>query len=222
MKHFEQRQRTVALRALLWLWAALAALPALADLDQDILDVQTRWAEAKYHTAGDEQRKALEQLAQAADSVAQRYPERADGWIWAGIVKSTYAGAKGGLGALGLAKAAKQDFERAIGIDGRAQAGAAYTSLGSLYYQVPGWPVGFGDDGKARDNLRKGLEVAPDDIDANYFYADFLRDQGEYAEAKRYAERALAAPARPQRPLADEGRHREIRQLLEQIDAKLK
>lgn len=27
--------------------------------------------------------------------------------------------------------------------------GSAYTSLGSLYYQVPGWPIGFGDDDKA-------------------------------------------------------------------------
>ena len=46
--------------------------------------------------------------------------------------------------------------------------GAAYTSLGALYYQVPGWPLGFGDDAAARTMLRKGLAIDPDGIDANY------------------------------------------------------
>ena len=48
------------------------------------------------------------------------------------------------MGALGLVKRARADFEAAIKLDAGALDGAAYTSLGALYYQVPGWPVGFG------------------------------------------------------------------------------
>ena len=53
---------------------------------------------------------------------------------------------------------AKKLFERAIKLDPAAMDGSAYTSLGSLYYQVPGWPVGFGDDDKAKEMLLKGLD----------------------------------------------------------------
>jgi hypothetical protein len=57
-----------------------------------------------------------------------------------------------------------------MAIDPRALQGSAYTSLGSLYYQVPGWPIGFGDDKRAEAMLLKALEINPDGIDPNYFY----------------------------------------------------
>jgi Tfp pilus assembly protein PilF len=45
---------------------------------------------------------------------------------------------------------------------------------GALYYQVPGWPIGFGDKDKANELLKKALALNPDGIDPNYFYGDFL------------------------------------------------
>ena len=72
---------------------------------------------------------------------------------------SSLAGEKGGMGALSLVKQARADFEAALKLDPRALDGAAYTSLGALYYQVPGWPLGFGDDDQARQMLKKGLEA---------------------------------------------------------------
>jgi len=100
--------------------------------------------------------------------------------------------------------------------------GSAYTSLGSLYYQVPGWPIGFGDDKKAQEYLKKALAVNPDGIDANYFYGDYLFRKGEYAEAARWLNKAMQAPPRPGRKVADEGRRREIDELLDKIAAKRK
>jgi hypothetical protein len=47
----------------------------------------------------------------------QSHPDAAPLWIWSGIIKSSYSGAKGELGALSLAKAAKHDLEKAIEID---------------------------------------------------------------------------------------------------------
>ena len=40
-------------------------------------------------------------------------------------------------------KEAKARLEIAIQAGSAALDGSAYTSLGSLYYQVPGWPVGL-------------------------------------------------------------------------------
>ena len=70
------------------------------------------------------------------------------------------------------------------------------------------------------DSSEKGAEVNPSGIDANYFYADFLANQGDYAKARDYLNRALAAPPRPGREDADAGRRRDIERLLVQINGK--
>ena len=141
--------------------------------------------------------------------------------IWHAIVLSTWAGAKGGFGALGLVKEARTELETALRLDPRALDGSAYTSLGSLYYQVPGWPVGFGDDAQAEKLLKQALAINPGGIDPNYFYGDFLSRQKRYAEARTALEQALAASDRPGRESADAGRRAEARRLLEQVVAKL-
>ena len=134
--------------------------------------------------------------------------------IWEGIVVSSLAGEKGGLGALPLVKQAKALYEQAIQIDGQALDGSAYNSLGVLYYKVPGWPIGFGDKKQARELLQKALAINPQGIDPNFFYGEFLLETDAATSAVPYLEKALQAPARPGRPLADQGRHEEARQLL--------
>jgi hypothetical protein len=62
--------------------------------------------------------------------------------------------------------------------------------------------------------LEKALALAPGDIDSNFFYADFLASEGEYAKSAEYAKHALAASARPGREDADNGRRREAQTLL--------
>jgi tetratricopeptide (TPR) repeat protein len=196
--------------------AALLLLPlaAFAALDDDIRTLQREWAEIKYRQPADTQEKAFAALARTADSVRGRYAGRAEPQIWYGIIAASYAGARGGLGALSLAKDAKKAFEQALEMDPSALDGSAYTSLGSLYYQVPGWPIGFGNDEKAREMLLKALEINPDGIDSNYFLGDFLYRKGDYAGARQALGKALKAPPRRDRALADEGRRKEIEALL--------
>jgi len=185
-----------------------------AGVDEDVRALQDEWAQIKYARPAGEQEKAFAELTKNADAVRARYPGRAEPQIWYGIIAGSYAGARGGLGALGLAKDAKKAFEQALEIDPKALDGSAYTSLGSLYYQVPGWPIGFGDDAKARALLEKALALNPDGIDSNYFYGDFLYRKGDRDGARRALARALKAPPRPERALADEGRRKEIESLL--------
>jgi tetratricopeptide (TPR) repeat protein len=193
---------------------ACAPLAATAGLDDEVRSLQGEWERIKYRRPAAEQEKAFEALTRSADEVRARYAGRAEPQIWYGIIAASYAGARGGLGALSAVKDARKALEQAIAIDGAALQGAAYTSLGALYYQVPGWPIGFADDGKARELLLKGLALNPDGIDANYFYGEFLYRKGEAEEARQALARALKAPPRAERPLADEGRRKEIESLL--------
>ena len=190
------------------------SLNAFAGLDEDVRALQTEWAQIKYARPAAEQEKAFAELTKNADAVRARHPGRAEPQIWYGIIAGSYAGARGGLGALSLAKDAKKALEQALEIDPRALDGSAYTSLGSLYYQVPGWPIGFGNDEKARELLLKALEINPEGIDPNYFLGDFLYRKGDYDAAREALGKALKAPPRPDRVLADEGRRKEIEVLL--------
>jgi tetratricopeptide (TPR) repeat protein len=162
----------------------------------------------------DKRSDAFEDLAAETETFVADYPDRAEPLIWRGIVLSTWAGAERGFSALGLVSDAREVLEKALEIDPEAFDGSAHTSLGSLYYQVPGWPLSFGDDDLARKHLRKALSINPNGIDPNYFFGDFLADQGEAQRAKTYLHRALNAPDRPERPMADKGRREEVSTLL--------
>ena len=197
--------------------AAVMSMPAWAGVNEDVAHLQQAWEQVKYQTPAPGQERGFERLVAESEQVLARNPNSADVLIWHAIIESTYAGAKGGLGALKYVKDAKHNLEQALAINPAALAGSAYTSLGSLYYQVPGWPIGFGDDAKAQEFLKKGLAANPDGIDPNFFYGDYLFRKGKLDEAERVLRKALQAPARPGRKLADEGRRGEIAQLLDKI-----
>ncbi|MBL8257655.1 MAG: hypothetical protein JNJ62_13720 [Pseudoxanthomonas mexicana] len=207
----------ILLSTLILVGVAFAAEPAAPT----VVQVRDRWAQINYQVPKNQREAAFEDLARQAEKTRQAHAREADALIWEGIVLSSLAGEKGGVGALGLVKRARADFEAAIKISPNALDGAAYTSLGALFYQVPGWPLGFGDDDTARTLLQKGLAVDPNGIDANYFYADFLRDQKDWAGARAAYQKALAAPARPGREVADTGRRHEAEARLKEVSAHL-
>ncbi|MDH5427031.1 MAG: tetratricopeptide repeat protein [Nitrospirota bacterium] len=195
---------------------------AASPMDQDIQTLSQEWAHIKYEISnGDEQEKQMEALITKSAAVTKKYATHAEPYIWQAIITSTQAGISGGLGALGYAKDSKKLLEQAEAINPRALDGGIYTSLGALYYQVPGWPIGFGDDEKARTYLERARTMNPDAIDPNYFYGEFLIAQGEYAKAIAVLEHALAAPDRPNRHIADKGRRAEVRQAIAMAKKKL-
>ena len=206
--------------AILLCVAIIASSTAWAGMEDDVARLRQDWERIKYQVPAKEQEAQFEKLAKASEKVMGQYPKQAEPAIWHGIIEASYAGAKGGLGALSLAKSARKSLESAIAIDPTALDGSAYTSLGSLYYQVPGWPLGFGDDTKARELLQKGLALNPNGIDPNYFYGDFLFRSGDYAGAEQALRKALQAPPREGRRIADEGRRKEVNELLDKVREK--
>lgn len=193
---------------------------ASTNLDESIADLAHRWARISYQTAEAEKLAAFDSAISEAQQVTTNFPGKAEPLIWEAILLSSAAKVEGGLSALSKAKEARDLLLSAEKIDATALDGSVYNSLGSLYAKVPGWPVGFGDKKKAKEYFEKALAINPNGIDPNYFYAELLADQGNYAQAAEHLKRSLAAPARPGREDADAGRRQEARQSLNALRQK--
>ena len=190
-------------------------------MDAAVKHINDQWAHIRYQVHDrDEQYRELDALAGQAAQVAAHYPGRAEPLLWQGIVTSEEAARASMLHQLGLARQAREILERAEKIDPNIADGGVKMSLGVLYYRVPGFPIGFGSTSKARGLLEAALKQDPAGLDNNFFYADFLNDEGQPAKARLYATRALQTPVNAVRPVWDAGRRAEVRALLAKIDAK--
>ncbi len=194
------------------------AEPVTTGASGEISSIQREWARLYYADEfTDEHYKQLQALARRANINSADHPDDAAALAWDAIVLSTLAEKKGGIGALSLVKEAKIKLERAEEIDGTVLHGSVYASLGTLYAKVPGWPISFGNDRKAREYFEKALAMNPDGLDINYFYADFLADNDEPQAALVHVEKALLAPTLAGRPLADQGRRLQASKLRDRL-----
>jgi len=191
------------------------------DFNQALITLQQQWADANYAKDKDLKKSAFIALQKESIDLTTAFPKQAEAWIWHGIVQSSYAGFKGGMGAISLVDDAKEALEKALIIDEKALQGSAHTSLGILYLKVPGWPLSFGDDDESEKHLKIALKMNPTGIDVNYFLAEFYMEQKEYRKAKQHLIAASLAPVRPNRKNADEFRQVEINTLLIQVNEEL-
>jgi tetratricopeptide (TPR) repeat protein len=189
-----------------------------------ILQLALNWEHIKFEvTDKDLQEKQMAALADRAGSIVQQYPGRPEAAIWQAILISEQASMASENGspfkALGFAKHAREILEPIAKQNPAVLDAGAPTSLGVLYSRVPGFPIAFGDKAKARTLLQEAIKYAPDGLDANYFYGDFLYEQHEYPEAIKVLEHALAVPAHPERPIWDRSRRLVIKELLAKIQS---
>lgn len=209
----------------------LTGLPAVlsahaADGANDtVLQLSQRWDQIKYKTEDKKARiAAYEKLIADAEAVAAKEPNAPGPKVWVGITLATLGGDVGAMGgALGKVKEAKVWLEKALAQHPDKELETSiHTTLGSLYYQVPGWPLGYGDEDKAVEHLNKALELSPNGLDAHFWMASYLWDETrKYKEAAEHFKKAIAAPSRPGRELADSGRKAEAKMLLAKVEKKI-
>jgi len=189
---------------------SVAANAAATDFATTVDDLERQWARISYQLPVDQQRPKFEALSQQAALVAKQFPDRAEALAWQAMILCSHAESIGGLNALNLVTRAHDLLLRAAAIDERAMGGTIDGYLGTLYYKVPGWPIGFGDERKAKTYFQKSLAIDPTGIDPNYLYGHYLLDHGNKQEARKYLLKALDAPKRPGHQEYDAGRRIDI------------
>lgn len=191
------------------------------EMSPALLEMSERWAILKFDTELDQRREPLQALAAEMDQMVNEQPGNPAAMVWHAVVLSTLAKDSGNMTGLGLAKQAKRLLEQAESIDPTVLDGTLYTVLGSLYYQVPGYPLGFGDDEKAEQHLLKALGVNSDNIDANFYYAEFLLQEKRYQPAIKVFEKVLTLPIRANNRVADAGLKRAAKAALSKAKKQL-
>ena len=206
--------------------ALCLASPAMAQGSSDAAfdDLARAWAHVNYEIKDPKaEAAAARDLVAQAEAAVMRWPGRAEPLAWQALALLCEADARHNISSLQLVGRAHALLEQAARIDPNAIGpGVIYANIGSLFAELPGFPVSFGDARKAKIYLDKALAANPTGLDANYFYGDYLYRQGQPSKAIQALEKALQAPARPGRPLADSGRKWEATQLLDKIRRKEK
>ena len=187
------------------LFSALnSAVGALSPSDLKIIqEVKDEWETTFYTLPQDQQEPILKTLSMKADTLIQQYPDAAEAYLVAGLIQCSLAANEGGFSALGRVKKARQFVLQAMDKNPLAMDGSGYVILGNLYYRLPGWPISFGDNKVARSYLETAIRLYPEGLDANYFYGDFLLDEGNPTAALPYLEKADRAPVRALSRLSD-------------------
>lgn len=175
-------------------------------------ELQAGWVEAKYHTPN---KAAQEKKLNALVAAAATLGDDAEARVWHAVVLATRAKLIGGSSALDDVRAAKNLLEAALpAAPPSVKDGYADALLGALYGKVPGWPISFGDTGKAKKHFANALARGPGNIDVLFLHGEFLAAQGHPAEARAAFEKVLDATPRHGRETADEGRQAEAEHAL--------
>lgn len=189
--------------------AAANTAPALIALEKN-------WGVLNFVKPSERDEAKLLALAERAKQVADQYVAlRAEALALQALVLSTYADTNRRFSALRAVEKARDALQESIRLKPHHEyIGLAYGLLGSIYYQVPGRPIAWGNKKIGAQYLDQAVKIAPDNLDVIYFYAEYLRLKGAYREAVAYLERGLRLPIHPDRQEVDAARKSSLRVLL--------
>lgn len=178
----------------------LFAQGALADsMQTSVSKIEASWVDTSEAEPTAERKNIFLQLAEDVSEVVIAFPSQAEPLILKSAILLTMAEDASSFVALGLVKQARELLTKAIDLNPEARDGSALVTMGVLYYKVPGWPIAFGDDKEAESYLLQALEVDPDGVASNYFYAEFLLEQGKNEQAVSYLNKAIDAKMDPKK-----------------------
>lgn len=203
------------LAALCAFFIASSIVSAEPSVDELVKALNEEWETIFYALPVDKQAERFKALLPHIRALQAKYPNRAEPLVIEAVTLCTLVAAEWSFSALGNIEKAKELLDKAIAIEPKTMEGAAYIALGNLYYRLPGWPISFGDNDLARQNLETAVRLFPDEVDTNFFMGDYWLGEDEYEKALPYLEKANKAIVRPEHALSDKHTKGETQKALE-------
>jgi tetratricopeptide (TPR) repeat protein len=220
MNKEKSMRRGSSLCALVLLGIGHSIAFAAQDLEREIATFIHDYDAARFDAPNDDARsKAFSALIQRASALAKQNPTRGEPLVWKGIVEAEQSAFERSLGQV---KQARKTLEAAVAMLPNAYAADAHASLGSMYANVPGFPLGFGDKKQARLHFQKALALAPTHVSGNLNYGNLLLKDEDYAGAMKHANAALAGLPRAGRERADKASRATADNILAKAKEKLR
>ena len=184
----------------------VAELKSLAEKDPKNDELYAQQARLLFFMALNEtdKEKRIEKYQRAIDAAEQATkvnPKSASGHFWRAAAIGRQGLDKGVLKALNNASTMRDSLEITIEKNEKIERGAAHRALGRLYYELPGFPLSFGNNKKALEHLEKAYAIGPQEPANNAYYAQMLVKNGKKDEAKKYIDYVLAYPVKPEHKL---------------------
>jgi len=162
--------------------------------------IEASWANTSETKPTTERENAFLSLVNDISDVVIAFPDQAEPLIIKSTILLTMAKDASSFVALGLVNQAKTLLDKAIQIDPKAREGSALVTMGVIYHKTPGWPIAFGDDQEAENYLLRALQVNPNGVSSNYYYAALLLEQGNEEQAASHLTKAVNAKLDPNSP----------------------
>lgn len=122
-----------------------------------------------------------------------------EGHYWLGALIGRIGETKGILNSLFMVKPMKAEMDRAVQID--PSFASAHYVLSLLYWKVPGRPLSIGDKGKALEEAKLAVKLAPDNTQYRLGLGEAYLALKDRTSAKREFEAVVAMPPTPDDPV---------------------
>jgi tetratricopeptide (TPR) repeat protein len=209
----------IAIAALLL--SGLAASAAAVTYEQEVADISRDFQSVIGESADPATRdKMFASILARATDLKGRYPNRGLPLAWIGWVKfSSMYSQTDPAAMMPLLLDSKTNLEKAVEIEPNCCGESAYVSL-ALIYQVP--LTGKDQSETVKQYFAKAFAVDPNNAVTNTRYAGYLMRSGDYENALKHANAALAAPPLANRPTEDRAVREQAQQFIEQIKERQK
>ncbi|MDY0059484.1 MAG: tetratricopeptide repeat protein [Myxococcota bacterium] len=122
-------------------------------------------------------------------------PQNPEAHYWTAANMGSYGRAHGIMESLSMIKPMKAECETILRLDKNYW--RAHMLLGMLYREAPGWPVSIGDDGKAVEELKRAVALAPRIPRALFELGLGYLENGDEELARKTLQQAIDAPPEP-------------------------
>ena len=163
----------------------------------DPASYEARWKSAKAlfyigRISGDnsEKKRIFFEAAGEAKEAVRLDPDGAEGHFWLGANYAEYGQAKGVLKSLSLHDDIEREMNEVLRIDPRFGCGAAYITLGRIYFKVPG--LFGGSLKKSRQYLEMARDICPRETTTLLYLAQTYWEMKERRLAVETLERLLS------------------------------